>query len=945
MIFKKQAEIFLLVTFIFFCLLFPHNIFAAWTRYDQNPVFPVFGDGWEKYHVQCSSLIREQDVYKMWYGANGGIGWRIGYAFSPDGKQNWQRGEGPVIDLLEDIAWGEETTDPYVMWDDNQYKMWYSSLQGMFPSSGPDRYRTKYATSADGINWEENDWVLRGTPGEWDSGGIARGLTVLKMGDEYKMWYAGGNEKQMGTLEEKWRIGYATSPDGINWTKYAGNPVIEPIEWWERNMVSYPNVIYEDGVYHMFYAATSLNLPVSIVYAISTDGIHWEKPASKNPVFGTGPASSFDSRYVASPFVIKEGDIFRIWYDGLASDHWQIGYIEGNFDDVATPTPTPTPTPPLQPIVLLPGLGASWNYQAMILGEDQPQENWRMTPGVRDYDGLIETLENAGYQKNDDLFIFNYDWRQPVNQIADQLEEFLQKWVYPKAEDKIDLIGHSLGGLAARTYLQQYPDHQVDQLITLGSPHRGSVKVYPIWEGGVLTSSFPFWQRLAISLLLQLNRQHYFTAVQAVRAFAPGLKDLLPIFPYLKECGECIPVSWMDQQNIWLKKLNEAADERLFLSLHTFAGRIPDSTLRWIHVTSPSWIERLAGLWTDGKPTGKEELDDGDETVLSQSAEFGNQVTLIEGANHSEILTSAASQAKIMEVLGLAPTSVSTVSENINDSPTLIFNLASPATVAVLDPNGQPAGFRDSQTVFVPEAVAGRYQIKINGAGEGIWHLDVGEIADVGERWHSLAGFAQPGEQTDYWFEFSPDLPFSDPWPGQEQKICQQSIPARIAILKQALQIENLAVSSRMEGLFYLDSISRLTRYRQYEQAILYSYRLHQWLASLVKLKKISQSRLPDLQSKVMAVADGLQSSCALLANQNYSQRSLDREIMMAARFFGEMEGNFHSLPPMNDNVGQAALYLLAQEKLALAKSTSGCQAHLHALAAKELSLEGIKWW
>jgi len=43
---------------------------------------------------------------------------------------------------------------------------------------------------------------------------------VIKEGGIYKMWYTGEG------LDSKWRIGYATSPDGINWTKYAWNPVL-----------------------------------------------------------------------------------------------------------------------------------------------------------------------------------------------------------------------------------------------------------------------------------------------------------------------------------------------------------------------------------------------------------------------------------------------------------------------------------------------------------------------------------------------------------------------------------------------------------------------------------------------------------------------------------------------------------------------------------------------
>ncbi len=58
-----------------------------------------------------------------------------------------------------------------------------------------------------------------GAPGSCDSF-WAYVNTVLYEGGEYKMWYSGFDGVQ------GLRIGYATSSDGVNWTKYAGNPVI-----------------------------------------------------------------------------------------------------------------------------------------------------------------------------------------------------------------------------------------------------------------------------------------------------------------------------------------------------------------------------------------------------------------------------------------------------------------------------------------------------------------------------------------------------------------------------------------------------------------------------------------------------------------------------------------------------------------------------------------------
>jgi len=61
-------------------------------------------------------------------------------------------------------------------------------------------------------------------------------------------------------------------------------PVIACDRQWEERLGQYHSVLYEAGVYHMWYTvyckADSNTVPVrSIAYAASSDGIHWEKPA------------------------------------------------------------------------------------------------------------------------------------------------------------------------------------------------------------------------------------------------------------------------------------------------------------------------------------------------------------------------------------------------------------------------------------------------------------------------------------------------------------------------------------------------------------------------------------------------------------------------------------------------------------------------------------------
>ena len=56
----------------------------------------------------------------------------------------------------------------------------------------------------------------------WDSGGLYSPSVILDAG-LYKMWYSGYSGSSYG-------VGFATSSNGLLWTKYSGNPVITNVD-------------------------------------------------------------------------------------------------------------------------------------------------------------------------------------------------------------------------------------------------------------------------------------------------------------------------------------------------------------------------------------------------------------------------------------------------------------------------------------------------------------------------------------------------------------------------------------------------------------------------------------------------------------------------------------------------------------------------------------------
>ncbi len=90
------------------------------------------------------------------------------------------------------------------------------------------------------------------------------------------------------------------------------NPIFlpNPLNRWEALNVFNPAVIYHKALFHMFYRAQGLDYVSHIGYAVSQDGITWNRLA--NPVLS--PASADDYRGVEDPRVTEIEDVFYMAY-------------------------------------------------------------------------------------------------------------------------------------------------------------------------------------------------------------------------------------------------------------------------------------------------------------------------------------------------------------------------------------------------------------------------------------------------------------------------------------------------------------------------------------------------------------------------------------------------------------------------------------------------------
>ena len=153
---------------------------------------------------------------------------------------------------------------------------------------------------------------------------------LAKVGSTYMMWYSGTSEDG-----GKPAIFIATSSNGVTWARANGGaPVLQATAGaFDGDGVYGLDVAYNpaDAVapYRMWYSGRS-GVFGAIGYATSLNGIAWTKYPSYGPlplpVLTHGPAGSADSFSAADPTVLKDGSTWKMWYTGDDSSKKRVAY-------------------------------------------------------------------------------------------------------------------------------------------------------------------------------------------------------------------------------------------------------------------------------------------------------------------------------------------------------------------------------------------------------------------------------------------------------------------------------------------------------------------------------------------------------------------------------------------------------------------------------------------
>jgi predicted GH43/DUF377 family glycosyl hydrolase len=224
----------------------------------EEPVLDIGTPGaFDENGILPTSIVEVDDKLYLYY-----VGYQLGMkvryyqfeglAISDDGGNSFKRRlRVPVTDRSD--AELLNRTSAFVRRRNGLFEMWYVGGSEWTTVAGKPlpMYNIKYLTSADGINWGPEGRVCIDYESD-DEHAFGKPF-VLEEGGLHKMFYS------VRTRSKGYRLGYAESEDGLNWTRKDEVVGIDVSEsGWDSKMIAYASIVrYKDSVY-MFYNGNNL---------------------------------------------------------------------------------------------------------------------------------------------------------------------------------------------------------------------------------------------------------------------------------------------------------------------------------------------------------------------------------------------------------------------------------------------------------------------------------------------------------------------------------------------------------------------------------------------------------------------------------------------------------------------------------------------------------------
>lgn len=572
---KSISHIILLYIFLFL-LSANTRALEPFTKFIDNPLNFTEISGYQ--NIFQSHIFLQNNTYLgLFSNQTNNNKFNITLGTSLDGK-NWFTNQEVIISDVNLYA------PRLLKLTDSSFKLYYTKEQNSL-------YIYSKECSA---NFVCDNEVLELSPNinSWDKDAVGGGFPY-KIANNLYLFYEGLNNTG-------WHLGMATYSQG-QWLK-CSVPIIET----DNPGGGY--IYFSNGTYYLIFHSSRGIEAMETTQALGCD-TQW---TNRRTILSRD--QWYDQNHMIAPSIIEKDGKIYLYYSGLGNDgKWRLNLAE-TFGISPTPTPNPSPIPttvpsitpsPTQiinptpvlskvPIVIIPGMFASWNKDALIHNQETSIFDWKLASFSHEYDGIINSLKNIGYIENEDFYIFPYDWRKSIVASANDLDTFLQSKVFSSHPNtRINLVGHSLGGLVGRIYTQEHSSN-INKIITVGSPHSGVVQVYPPLAGGEIekdNSLLWFTQKM----ILTLNKGSFKTDKDILRNNYPVLFDMLPTFDFLKKSNNLISNTTMSIRNTTLPSYNASLSNIDQLLISIYGEKNTNTTPQTYKVTNPNNLDTLLG--------------------------------------------------------------------------------------------------------------------------------------------------------------------------------------------------------------------------------------------------------------------------------------------------------------------------------------------------------------
>ncbi len=288
-------------------------------KHSGNPVFAPINIIYEQRGIGSPAVILRNDTFHMLYasGSPDRKGY-ISYAFSTDGI-NWTRyNNGIPVFFPNTAGWDSFFLDtPEFLYHDSLKKFvmyYFGDTDG-----SPESSAIGIAISDDLKTWTRysgNPVLGPGARNEWD-GLFVESPSVAYAWGQYWMVYTG--------VDTLWRtrIGLAVSPDGFQWTKFPGNPIIKPEHPWESLGTATPTILFDGNSLKIWYCGASISdflsdnqidtLYVGLAY--SFDGTTWLKDSSAPLLSTYDPPVDQRGPWAPDVVYVPDSGKYYMWYE------------------------------------------------------------------------------------------------------------------------------------------------------------------------------------------------------------------------------------------------------------------------------------------------------------------------------------------------------------------------------------------------------------------------------------------------------------------------------------------------------------------------------------------------------------------------------------------------------------------------------------------------------